>query len=255
MSKIVLMYHDVYEKNPIESGFNSPGANHYKISKEVFTKHVRIISQYCESKGIDKENIVLTFDDGGVSFYTIIAPILEEYGWRGIFFISTKLVGTNEFLSQEQILELCKRGHIIGAHSHSHKVLTDISLEDVKYELSTNKDYLEAILGRPIETISIPNGSYSDDVLKITIEAGFQSIYTSKPSTQIKTFHGKELIGRYAILHNTQADDVIKIISSTTLRNWMRYRYEILKLARQALGQYYYKIRTTILRYSVNYKY
>ena len=251
MSKIVLMYHDVYDKSPVESGFNSPGANHYKISKEVFTKHVRTISQYCESKGIDKENIVLTFDDGGVSFHTIIAPILEEYGWRGIFFISTNFVGSNEFLSQEQIIDLCKRGHIIGAHSHSHKVLTDISLEDVKYELSTNKDCLETILGRPIETISIPNGSYSTDVLKIAIDTGFQSIYTSKPSTQLERFYEKDLIGRYAILHNTQADDVIKIISSTTLRNWMRYRYEILKFARQALGQYYYKIRTAILRYFV----
>lgn len=251
MSKIVLMYHDVYEKNPIESGFNSPGANHYKISKDVFTEHVKIISQYCESKSIDKENIVFTFDDGGVSFNTIIAPILEEYGWRGIFFISTKLVGSNEFLSQKQIVDLCKRGHIIGAHSHSHKVLTDISLEDVKYELSTNKDYLEAIIGKPVETISIPNGSYSDDILKIAIDTGFQSIYTSKPSTQIETFQGKDLIGRYAIMHNTQADDVIKIISSRTLRNWMRFRYEILKSTRQVLGKYYYKIRTAILRYSV----
>ena len=146
---------------------------------------------------------------------------------------------------------MCKRGHIIAAHSHSHKVLTDISLEDVKYELSTNKDYLETIIGRPVETISIPNGSYSADVLKIVIDVGFQSIYTSKPSTKVETFHGKDLIGRYAIMHNTKADDVVKIISSATLRTWMRYRYEILKFARQALGQYYYKIRTTILRYFV----
>ena len=251
MKKIVLMYHDVYEKSPAESGFNSPGANHYKISKNVFTEHVKTISQYCESKGLDKKNIVFTFDDGGVSFYTIIAPILEEYGWRGIFFISTKFVGTNAFLNQKQIVDLSKRGHIIGAHSHCHKVLTDISLEEVKYELTTNKVCLESILERPIETISIPNGSYSNDILKITIDTGFNPIYTSKPTTQIETFLGKDLIGRYAIMHDTTANDVIKIISSVVLRNWMRYRYEILKLAKQALGAYYYRIRTSILKRSV----
>ena len=143
------------------------------------------------------------------------------------------------------------RGHTIGAHSHSHKVLTEIPLEDVKYELTKNKENLERILGKQIETISIPNGSYSVDILKLAIETGFRPIYTSKPTTLVESFQGTDIIGRYAIMHNTQANDVIRIISSAALRNWMRYRYEILKLAKQVLGKSYYKIRTSLLRHSV----
>lgn len=153
MSKITLMYHDVYVKDIKESGFNTHGAIHYKISKKTFEEHLRAISHFCELKQINKNDIVFTFDDGGVSFFTIIAPILEKYGWKGYFFISTNYIGTDGFLTIDQIKDLSRRGHIIGSHSHQHKVLTEFSLNDVENELCTSVKILSDILGKPIDSI------------------------------------------------------------------------------------------------------
>ena len=64
MKPIVLMYHDVYEANTAESGFDTPGARHYKICKDTFIGHIKAITQFCEAEGRSKDDIILTFDDG-----------------------------------------------------------------------------------------------------------------------------------------------------------------------------------------------
>lgn len=73
------MYHDVYIKNPLETGFQSKGANIYKLSIDDFDKQISSLVKY-------KNKIRLTFDDGGISFHSVIAPILEKYGFKGFFF-------------------------------------------------------------------------------------------------------------------------------------------------------------------------
>lgn len=85
--QIVLMFHDVYDTSPGESGFTSPAADFYKIDSTTFERYVEATQE-------SKQNFVFTFDDGGVSFYTIAAPILEKYGLKGKFYISTAYIGT-----------------------------------------------------------------------------------------------------------------------------------------------------------------
>lgn len=251
MKQITLMYHDVYSKHVEESGFNTPGAIHYKISEDTFIKHIKAISNYCTYNGINKDDIVFTFDDGGTSFYTIIAPILEKYGWRGYFFISTKYIGTNGFLNVEQIKELSRRGHIIGSHSHQHRVLTEMSLSDVKNELKQSKEILSNILGESITMISIPNGCYSKGVLDIAINESLQTIYISKPTTKIQSYKGANLIGRYSIAYNTTTADVMNIITLSSLRKRMEIKYNILQLIKGILGSNYSKIKMMIRKHLI----
>lgn len=246
MRPIVLMYHDVYEVNSAESGFDTPGARHYKIDKTTFVEHVRTISQYCEANGLSKDDIIFTFDDGGVSFYTIIAPILEEYDWRGVFFISTKYIGTEGFMTSSQIADLHRRGHIIGSHSHHHRVLTEFSLEEVKMEIGQSVSLLSEIIGEHITTISIPNGCYSKAILDIALKDGLKTIYTSKPTTKKESYKDASVIGRYSIAYNTTATDVVHIIKLPSLRARMEFKYNILQLVKRTLGSNYSKLKIWI---------
>lgn len=251
MRPIVLMYHDVYEKHTTESGFNTLGAIHYKISKDTFIAHLDAISAYCISSGIEKDSVVFTFDDGGVSFYTIIAPFLEKYGWKGHFFISTKQIGTDGFLNVDQIKELKARGHIIGSHSHHHLVLTEMSLEEVESELKQSANILSAIIGERISTISIPNGYYSNKILDLVVDEGLTTIYTSKPTTKEQTYKHANLIGRYAISFNTTATDVMRIIKQSSLCARMEMKYNILQLVKRVLGPNYSKLKMKVRKYLI----
>ena len=166
MKKIVLMYHDVYCIAETESGFQYPTSFLYKVGADQFESHVCFARDYCNLRGIPLNTIEFTFDDGGESFYRVIAPILEKYGFKGVFFISTSFIDTEKFLTKEQVVSLHQRGHIIASHSHSHpRNMTKLSMSELLFEWKTSKEILENILHTPITIASIPSGYSSSNVV------------------------------------------------------------------------------------------
>lgn len=194
---MVLMYHDVYIEKPEESGFISKGANNYKLNVGLFRKHLTLIKSLAS-------DTVLTFDDGGVSFYNVIAPLLEEFGLKGHFFIATDYIGVNGFMNESQISDLHNRGHIIGAHSSSHPSrMTALSLDDRKKEWDNSISILSTIIGEPITEVSIPNGYYQKEDIVFLTKAGIKNVYTSSLSDCHHEEDGLNIRGRLALMHNT----------------------------------------------------
>ena len=120
------MYHDIVTTNDKSSGFQNKNAFQYKVEESAFEEQV---------KAVQGNDVVFTFDDGGVSFLTKAVPILEKYDFKGVFLVSTKYIGTPGFLTTEQVKELAERGHVIGSHSHTHpEIFTKLSSEEIKHE-------------------------------------------------------------------------------------------------------------------------
>src|SRR5437588_4291094 len=133
MQAFSIMYHDVVENGDFRSsGFPGESSNGYKLRREDFKRHldaigaaiptgaVSTISQYPDPSGLREGSVFLTFDDGGASFHSPIAGMLEDLGWRGHFFITTDRLGQQAFLTAAQVSDLRRRGHVIGSHSCSH---------------------------------------------------------------------------------------------------------------------------------------
>ena len=232
---IYLMYHDVLNSVDGASGFKNESAFQYKLLKQDFENQIRLLRDY---------EVCFTFDDGGESFITVIAPILEKYSKRGIFFISTKYIGTPGFLSIEQIKELDSRGHVIGSHSHSHpQNISSLSKDLILEEWETSISILSSILGKKIHTASIPNGYESPIVISCAREIGITELFTSKPTTNIKLDKGIRLIGRYVVLDTTSEKLVKKIVSSKVVRLVYLLKWNILKVLKDILGNYYHKVK------------
>jgi len=247
---IVLMYHDVFSRDKKESGFQAVGAIPYKISVEDFEKQLIVIRDYCEYNGLSKETVKFTFDDGGVSFYTVISDILEKYGFKGVFFISTAYVGTDGFLSRGQIKNLVERGHEIGAHSHTHPSLNEASkMNEQKLldEWTFSIKYLNEILDCNITSVSLPNGFCSKDVLKCIVDCGIKRVYTSTATTRRKYWNGVEIIGRYAIQDGMSPECVLSIISNYTVRIKLQIKSNVLFIVKFILGDYYSKLKKKLL--------
>ena len=123
MESITLMYHDVLNSLYPKSGFQKVGALQYAIESRTLDEHLNFAT------GVD--NVQFSFDDGGSSFYDVIAPMLEHYKRTGIFYIATCYIGTEFFMTEDQIRELDRRGHVIASHSHSHpKTISEHSREE-----------------------------------------------------------------------------------------------------------------------------
>jgi peptidoglycan/xylan/chitin deacetylase (PgdA/CDA1 family) len=127
--------------------------------------------------------IVLTFDDGYADLIEEALPIMIEQGFPATVFVTTGwLRGAARFaagtppgrmLSWRQLAELSSAGVEIGAHSHSHPQLDQISKPKLRNELASSRRLLEDRLGRPVCSLAYPYGYSSKRVRAVAREIGY----------------------------------------------------------------------------------
>lgn len=66
----------------------------------------------------------------------------------------------------------------IGSHGVSHRLLTSVSQDDVVRELSESKQQIEMRLGKKVRTFAYPNGSYDENIKRMTAEAGYDGAFS-----------------------------------------------------------------------------
>jgi peptidoglycan/xylan/chitin deacetylase (PgdA/CDA1 family) len=241
MKPVVLMYHDIVTVDDKSSGFQNESAFQYKVEETAFEEQI---------KALQGKDVVFTFDDGGVSFLTKAAPILEKYGFKGVFFISTKYIGTPGFLTAEQVKALEERGHVVGSHSHTHpEIFTKLSKEEIHEEWLKSFETLQSILGTKDLPMSIPNGYASKTIMQEAINCGYSDIYTSQPTTKVKTFQKHNVIGRYVVHENMSTQDVLRIVTSKGTKMKMAMKWHVLNIVKGLLGSSYDTLKAKVLHH------
>ena len=61
-------------------------------------------------------------------------------------------------MDADQIRSLHNAGMEIGAHTHSHPIMSRLNDADLRDEILTNKAQLESIIGSRVRTFAYPNG-------------------------------------------------------------------------------------------------
>lgn len=216
MHTISLLFHDVYGTDPRESGFASPAADRYKLSAPAFDAQLKSLA------GAPSNPFVLTVDDGGVSYHTIVAGRLETLGWRGHCFVTTDRIGSRGFLDAAQIRDLDARGHVIGSHSASHPSrFSACGVDRMRQEWSRSRKVLEDLLGHEVLVASLPGGYYSRAVAHAARDAGLQVLFTSEPTTVIRDEQGCMVIGRFAVRRDDGPETARRLVMSPP---WARRR-------------------------------
>ena len=207
MPLVSLLFHDVYETDPRDSGFASAAADRYKLPIADFD------AQLAGLAALPEDSFRITVDDGGVSYYTHLADRLEARGWRGHCFMTTDFIGTQGFLDAAQIRELDARGHVIGSHSASHPArFSTLTAEQMRGEWSRSRAVLEDILGHAVEVASVPGGYFSSAVARSADEAGLRTLFTSEPMTRLGAENRCALAGRFTIRRGHPADIARKFV-------------------------------------------
>ncbi len=174
---ISLMYHR-FEENKY------PSTN---IKLEDFKEHLKIIREKnikfvnpnnFEQNLKDNKNqrkVLLTIDDGFSSFYNNAWPILKEKKIPFILFVSTREVGSNNYMTWDQIKELDKENFVeIGNHSHTHEYLVDESYEVIKNDIEKSISIFKNELGKNSKFFSYPFGEYSLKFKSLIESLGFK---------------------------------------------------------------------------------
>ena len=174
---ISLMYHR-FEENKYPS-------TNIKIND--FLKHLEIIKnnniQFINPKNFQEEltnnkeqkKILLTIDDGFSSFYKNAWPILKKKKIPFILFVSTKEVGSFNYMNWNEIREISKEDFVeIGNHSHTHEYLVEENNEIIKSDIQKSINIFNKELGKNSDFFSYPFGEYSINFKNIIKSLGFK---------------------------------------------------------------------------------
>ncbi len=260
MKAISLLYHDIVDKGDFDSsGFLWPGAARYKLDVDDFGYHVdriertidrlpELVSDHLKKRD-GKVPLFLTFDDGGASAVQIV-DILESKGWVGHFFITTEFINERTFVSENDIREIARRGHLIGSHSRSHpKHMSGCSRERLLREWTDSRRRLSDLLGQPILAASSPGGYYSREVAETAALAGFRALFISEPTLKCHHVDDCLVLGRYTIWRGMSGRYSAELAAGKFVaRLKQSLTWKAKKLIKSMLGRYWFKIRKEILK-------
>jgi peptidoglycan/xylan/chitin deacetylase (PgdA/CDA1 family) len=139
--------------------------------------------------------VCLTFDDGFDSVRRNALPSLVQLNLPASVFVVTGNLGrrpewpidprdpdTREHvMTAEQVLELSRANVEIGSHTVSHANLARLHPDELRVELLESKRALEALLGAPVRTLSLPFGAYDRETLRAARDAGYELTLTVDP--------------------------------------------------------------------------
>jgi peptidoglycan/xylan/chitin deacetylase (PgdA/CDA1 family) len=196
----ILMYHAV------EDAIRPPEYKHFYVTTKDLRRQMRELkARGYEAITLDAlrqaqsgqaalpaKPIVLTFDDGYANLLPNMHPLLAEMGWPyTVYLVSERIGGKNVWvepegfeatplLSRAQIREMQRyAGAHFEAHTATHPKLAELDPDRARREIVDGKDRLEQMLGKPVRHFCYPYGSYSETVVGLVRDAGFETATTT----------------------------------------------------------------------------
>lgn len=191
----ILLYHDFVERIP---------RNEMMVSVPVFRAQMQALKDANISvipmsdvlawkrgeKNIPEESVVISLDDGWLGVHEFAFPILKEFGYPFTIYLYKKYVNSGgRSMTIPQINEMLKYGAELGSHSISHQPL-DLSKrgktneqykEWLHAEIVESKQWLEETFHAPCKTFAYPYGNKTDEIVKMTMDAGYEAAVTVNP--------------------------------------------------------------------------
>jgi len=183
----VLCYHAIRE---IEKG-DGPDQKAYSVSPENFALQMKTLHDngyetvtpdqlrdfYTSKKPLPEKPIMISFDDGRKDQFTIAAPELEKYNFKGVFYIMTVSLGRKHYMERADVKALASRGHIIGSHTWDHHRVNKYEGDDWNLQIIKPQKQLEELTQKPITSFAYPNGVWSAAAADTLKNHGFTTAF------------------------------------------------------------------------------
>ena len=153
----------------------------------------------------DPRAVVITFDDGYEDNLTWAAPLLREYGFQAIMFVTTDRFGKDSseagwgsdapgcghFLTRDQLAQWLAAGMYVGSHTHTHRLATQIADDELFDEFARSRRILEAACGTTVRLLAFPDGDFDARAESAAARAGYEASFTTVPgiNTRVTPLH------------------------------------------------------------------
>ncbi len=120
---------------------------------------------------------MLTFDDTDLDQFTLAKPVMDEYRFKGVFFIMTVALNKPRYMTKEQVRQLSDEGHIIGSHTWDHMNVKKFGESDWPIQVDKPLKQLEEITGKPVRYFAYPFGLWKPEVIPGIQERHFEGAF------------------------------------------------------------------------------
>ncbi|PZX52052.1 polysaccharide deacetylase family protein [Algoriphagus chordae] len=114
----------------------------------IFTAFISYSSAQILKKPIPDKLVVLTFDDAPASQYSVVAPLLKEFGFGGTFFVcefQPNYADSTLYMNWRQIQALDQMGFEIANHTHTHANVSKLNQADFNKQLAYIEDKCDSL--------------------------------------------------------------------------------------------------------------
>jgi peptidoglycan/xylan/chitin deacetylase (PgdA/CDA1 family) len=189
---LILMYHNiVFGRTGGEYNRDLYNFEHDLVFLRRTTKNIDFYELLAAKEGTTsfKNDVsILCFDDGDLSVYGIVFPLLKKYDIKATFFIISGFVGHTGYMNWSQISEMANyrdasgtRIFSIGSHTKNHVYLGELGSLARRSEMADSKAEIEHSTGFPVDILALPfgSGAGNNDIIELAKELGYKAIRTS----------------------------------------------------------------------------
>lgn len=153
-------------------------------------------------KKMPPKPVVITFDDGERSVYTVAFPALKKRGFTSTVFLVSDFIGKTlyhtvedraynesapvitgkriwkfEMLDWDEVREMKKNGFSFQSHSKNHAELISMNSEELKTQLLDSKRKIESEIGSNVEYFSYPWGEFNYVIKETLKDCGYKAAF------------------------------------------------------------------------------
>ncbi len=190
---IIFLYHHVVdEMGPMDDPDSVTTTEKFKYDMESLLEKglvpLSLEQWYNGDYRPDRDYFILTFDDGYLSNYEIVYPLLSEYGITADIFMCTGLSGLPNHFSYYQADEMVQSGWVdIYSHTINHTKASDTDHDSFLLEESRSYESIQIRLDEnALRLFSYPNSSYDRYLVEALYEAGVKAQF-------VQFIHSKDL--------------------------------------------------------------
>ena len=171
----VLYYHDLSKR------YTTMGTDF-----SLFQKHIGVIQSlgytivnHIPSK---EKEIMICFDDGWNGIWDYQDFFIENHIFPTVFIV-IDFIGDGKHLDLSRILSLQEKGFRFECHTYGHTSLTNVIGKDLYHELIESRETLSSMLKRNVTELCFPRGKYSERLINLALQNGYERLYISTPGT------------------------------------------------------------------------
>lgn len=171
-----------------------------------------MIGFYLENGEFPEKSVAVTFDDGWKDNYLNAFPVLKKYDVKATIFLIPAVIGqttdivtadgegAREHLSENDVLEMSAGGIEFASHSYSHKLFDRTPDEEIEFEVTESKKFIENLTQKKCATFAYPAGFFTDfakqAIRKAGYTAAFSTVYGANDKIDVYALNRVEILRR-----------------------------------------------------------